>query len=471
MARYAQQRIGRPGRRLGALCDGTSAVLSLVLATVLCVLSVRAGWATPLAGDAAQEVWLAPPPLVPQLGPRYAVVTVDVSGTLGGTCPAGLLRSLVRRQPQLGDVRVRFLPLRSGGERGAELWTAACGERPAQCFPLLLELCEHPEWLSPGAQTALGVSSTPTVPGELSEELWRAVARHGFDPASLRESLRTHRTQRQLAAMWASARGNRQMPEVLVNDRRVVGAQLELRVMDEIDAARLRAHDMLKNGTPLTRLYEQLQTTPDDDRRRLDVIWGSGLLDPQRDIPNRPLRVHLDGVPCQGPQIAPTTLVLFFHHESFPTGVQTRAVLDAVARFRDKVRLCVLHAPLLPAARRTSELIAQTAAVDPRLFFRLLEDVADLMTRRFVLRYDDVVQLLRKRGELGKVEAASARGRNQVMSDVAELQRLGLRPGMWLIIDGKVWSNWSTEALAQALLQKTQQGFFSRLKKNLATPP
>ena len=123
----------------------------------------------------------------------------------------------------------------------------------------------------------------------------------------------------------------------------------------------------------------------------------------------------------------------------------------------------------LPAARRTNELIAQTAAVDPRLFFRLLEDVADLMTRRFVLRYDDVVQLLRKRGELGKVEAASARGRNQVMSDVAELQRLGLRPGMWLIIDGKVWSNWSTEALAQALLQKDQQGFFAA-EKNLATP-
>ncbi|MFO0654515.1 MAG: hypothetical protein U0787_05490 [Polyangia bacterium] len=130
------------------------------------------------------------------------------------------------------------------------------------------------------------------------------------------------------------------------------------------------------------------------------------------------MRVHLDGVPCQGPQIAPTTLVLFFHHESLSTGVQTRAALDAVARFRDKVRLCVFT-PLLPAARRTSELIAQTAAVDLRLFFRLLEDVADLMTRRFVLRYDDVVQLLRKRGELGKVEAASARGRNQVMSDVA----------------------------------------------------
>ena len=166
----------------------------------------------------------------------------------------------MRRQPLLGDVRVRFLPLRSGGERGAELWTAACGERPAQCFPLLLGCVNTPVAFARCPDCARCVEHADRA-GELSEELWRAVARHGFDPRRCVSRCGRIGPSGSLRRCGRAPAAIGRMPEVLVNDRRVVGAQLELRVMDEIDAARLRAHDMLKNGTPLTRLYEQLQTT------------------------------------------------------------------------------------------------------------------------------------------------------------------------------------------------------------------
>lgn len=459
-------------RRLGAALDGTShGFVRFGLALLLFFGSLSLGLATPLPADVAQEIGLGPPPPVPQLGPRYAVVTVDVSGSLGGICPAPVLRNLVRRMPQLRDVRLRFFPLRSGGERGAELWTAACEEKPDACFPLLLELCEHPEWLNPSVTTTLGLTGRSTTPGEPSEELWRTVARLGVDAGSLRDALRTHRQKRVLQAIWASARSNRLVPEVLVNERRVLGAQLDSRVMDEIDLQRLRAQEAIRNGTSLTRLSEQLRDTADDERRRFEPLLSRMSMELGIDLPSRPVRVHLEGLPCQGPEIAPTTLVLVLHHESYQVGTQIRAVLDAVGRHRDKVRVCVLHAPLLPTARRTSELIAQIAAVDPRLLFRVLDDLAELMSRRYFLRYEDVALLLRRRGELSKVEAASARGKVRVMADLAELQRLGLRPALQVILDGKVWSTWTTESLSLAILQSSRQGLLARLKKNVAPPP
>ncbi len=442
-------------------------VLRFVVAcALLCVTSE--GQAAPVVGDAAQELLLSAPPLLPQLGPRFAGVTVDVSGVLGGSCPAGLVRNLVRRLPQLHDVRLRFFPLRAGGERGAELLWSACEERPDQCFALLIELCDHPEWLSPSAAAVL----TSSASAEPTEELWRAVERIGFDSSSLREALRTHRARPRLLFLWASVRSPRSVPDVLVNGRRVSGAQLDSRVMDEIDLQRLRAQQALRGGVPLSRLYEQLHDQAlSDENRRPDSLWGPDTAALSRDLRPYPMRVDVDGLPCQGPQIAPTTLVYVLNHESFQAGAQTRSLLDAVARYRDRVRLCVLHAPITPAARRTTELIAQIAAVDSQLYFRVLDELSDVMSRRYFLRYDDVASLLRRRGELSKVEAATARGKNRVIADLDQLQRLGLRPAGQLLIDGKVLASWTTDSLSAELAQRSRQGLLLRLKKNLGSPP
>ncbi len=461
MAGKPKQRSGRVGARIAGLCRRLLVLGSLVVAQ-------REGSAAPVFGDTAQDLVLSAPSQLPQQGPRFSAVTVEVSGVLGGTCPAALLRNLVRRLPQLRDVRLRFFPLRQGGERGAELLLSACEDKPEQCFSLLIELCDHPEWLTP----AVSLTSIPTGTSEPSEELWNAVGRMGFDSQSLRDALRTHRARPRLLSLWASVRSPRLLPDVLVNGRRVSGSQLDSRVMDEIDLQRLRAQEALRAGVPLSRLYEQQrEQSLAEDSRRTDSLWGQDSAERVREPRPRSLRVDLDGLPCQGPTIAPTTVVYVLNHESFQSGAQTRSLLDAVARYRDRVRLCVLHAPLTPAARRTTELIAQVGAIDPQLYFRVLDELSDLMSRRYFLRYEDVALLLRRRGELGKAEAASAQGRNRVTIDLDQLRRLGLRPVGQLIIDGSVLGTWSTESLAQELGQRSRQGILRRLKKNVAPPP
>jgi len=458
-ARRRSQRRGTLGLRvlrvlaltagLGGLCGGPTV-----------------GSTSPLPTDAAQELVLSTPPLLPQLGPRYAPVTVEVSGVLGGTCPDTLLRNLTRRLRPLYDVRLRFYPLRSSGERGEELWWTACNQKPDQCFAFLGELCAHPEWLvSVGGSAPAGAA----IQTEISPDLWAAATRLGLDVADLQTSLRVHRHRRRLRSLWSDSQGSRLLPEVLVNGKRIVGAQLESRVFDEIDLQRHRAALALREGTKLSAIFEQLSdpAREREEEKRRDSRWTPSLLGRLLEPPRSPdtIRIDVSGLPCQGPEIASVTLVYVFHHETFTAGAQARAVFDAWSRLRDRVRLCVLHAPITPSARRTSELMAQMAEVDARLFFRVMDEIIDVMSRRYFLRYDDVAGLLRRRGELGKVEAASARGRIRVSADLDQLQRLGLRPGSFLVLGDRVITSWGgPESLVQDLTRATRIGFFSKLR-------
>lgn len=170
-----------------------------------------------LSVDSIVEVSSSPSVPVPQVGSTSAAISVDVTGTIGGVCPAPLLRSLVRRLSDVRDVRLRFYPLRSVSERGEELLLTACQQRPSQCVPFLLELCAHPAWFA-GSSVA-----------ELSDELWSAASRLGLSVPDLQTSLRVHRQRRALRSLWEGPLKNQLLSDVRVNSKRIIGSQVGLR--------------------------------------------------------------------------------------------------------------------------------------------------------------------------------------------------------------------------------------------------
>lgn len=417
-----------------------------------------------LPADSAQEVRLAPPPLAPQLGPRYAPVTVEIQAPLTARCPEVLLRNLLRRLRAEPDVRLRFSPQKSDGPLGAELLWAACDQQPAQCFPFLRVLCESPQLLAvPKGSVQSSVSKLPV-------ELWQAAARLGLDVADLKAALAARRYQRQLGALWSEQSATQTLPEVFVNGKRVLGAQQESRIFDEIDAQRLRAQDALRRGTRPSLLLESLRDRVTDEEARTELrLSRFGLLSRRDPIRSPELGPIADrSLPCQGPALAPTTLFYFLQLETSTDSQQAKAVLEVWSRHRDRVRLCVLHAPSTPAARRTSELLAQVATVDERLFFRVLEDFVELMRGRYFIRRDDLVNLLRRRGELGRAEATGVRGMIQLGADLDQIRRLGLRAESQVVLGGRQLGYWNVEILDAAIQKETRRGLLAKLRSRTA---
>jgi len=416
-----------------------------------------------LAPDALHEVALSAPSPLPLLGPRYAPVTVDVAVTLGGYCFDALLRRLQRRLQSESDVRLRVYPLRTDGELGAELLWAACDQNPKQCFAFLTELCGHSEWL----RNPLGGAVVLTV-GGVREELWQAATRLGLNVAELRTALQVHRYRRKLLGLWSGAPTGATMPEVAVNGKRVSGGQLDSRVFDEIDLQRLRAQEALRKGAKLTSLYEQLREPIEEGRRRdwrYPLFSRTPLREPVR--PPEYVAIDTDGLPCQGPQLTPTTMVYVLQQETASSWAQTKMVFEVWGRYRDRVRLCVLHAPSTPSARRTSELLAQIAQVDERLFFRVMEELVEYMTRRYFISYEEVVSFLRRRGDFPKVAAAGARGRIRVQADLDQLRRLGLRSGSQVLLGGRLLFNWNAESLEQEVGRESRRGLLAKLRSRV----
>lgn len=436
------------------------AVLSLGALLSIAWFLPRSAQAEPI--DAVIEVSATEPSVVPQLGSASAPLAIDVTGTLGGVCPAPLLRSLSKRLSDVRDVRLRFYPLRSTSENGEELLLTACEQQPSACIPFLIELCAHPSWLA---------SSSPHL--EQSDELWSAARRLGLDVSDLQTALRVHRHRRVLRSLWEGPQKGQLLSDVRVNGKRIIGAQLESRIFDELDLQRERASEALRSGVKPSALHDYLRDPRrerDEDRRSLSRFSPSqfGRL---RELPRTPdfAPVSLSGLPCQGPEIAPTTLVFVFHHETFQAGPQARAVMDAWSRLRDRVRMCVMLSPVTPSARRVSELLAQVAAVDPYLFFRVLDEVIDVMSRRFFLRYEDVMNVLRRRGDLARVEARAPQGRVRVAADRSQLQLLDLRPASYVIIGNRVVSAWSSDSLLADLTKETRRGLLDKLRIRTAS--
>lgn len=406
--------------------------------------------------DSVSELSANPPTLVPQLGPPRAPISIEVTGTLGGVCPAPLLRSLATRLADVRDVRLRFYPLRSTTERGEELLLTACEQQPSACIPFLIELCAHPAWLASVSDPAQ------------SEELWRVAQRLGIDVSDLQTALRVHRHRRVLRALWEGPLKGQLVSDVRVNGKRIIGGQPEARIFDELDLQRERAAEALRNGVKPSALHAHLldpRRDREDERRALSRFSPSqfGRL---RESPRAPetVSVSVAGLPCQGPQIAPTTLVFVFHHDTFNAGAQARAVLDVWSRLRDRVRMCVMLSPVTPSARRVSELLAQVAAVDSLLFFRVLDELVELMSRRFFLRYEDVMNVLRRRGDLARVEAQATQGRVRVAVDRSQLQLLDLRGASYVIIGNRVLGSWNRDSLLEELTKETRRGLLDKLR-------
>lgn len=411
-----------------------------------------------LSVDSIVEVSSSPSVPVPQVGSTSAAISVDVTGTIGGVCPAPLLRSLVRRLSDVRDVRLRFYPLRSVSERGEELLLTACQQRPSQCVPFLLELCAHPAWFA-GSSVA-----------ELSDELWSAASRLGLSVPDLQTSLRVHRQRRALRSLWEGPLKNQLLSDVRVNSKRIIGSQVESRLFDELDLQRERAAEALRSGVTPASLHEHLmdpRRDRDDDRRSL-ARFSPSSFGRLREPPRHPesVEISLSGLPCQGPEITPTTVVFVFHHEQWNAGAQARAVFDVWSSLRDRVRLCMMLAPVSPSARRVSELLGQVAAVDSHLYFRVLDDLLDVMTRRLYLRYEDVVAVLRRRGDLAKVESKVAQGRLRIANDRAQLQLLDLQSASYVIIGNRVVGSWSRDTLLSDLTKETRRGLLERLRQS-----
>ena len=217
----------------------------------------------------------------------------------------------------------------------------------------------------------------------------------------------------------------------------------------------------------------------------LGLVWGTAIADEEARTELRLSRFGLlsrrdpirspelgpiadRGLPCQGPALAPTTLFYFLQLETSADSQQAKAVLEVWSRYRDRVRLCVLHAPSTPSARRTSELLAQVAGVDERLFFRVLADFVELMRGRYFIRRDDLVNLLRRRGELGRVEATGVRGMIQLGADLDQIRRLGLRAESQVVLGGRQLGYWNVEILDAAIQKETRRGLLAKLRSRTA---
>ena len=416
----------------------------------------------PVALDQASEVPLAPPLRVPLLGPRYAAVTLDLFvgvGQKGSDINLGLALRRVREAP---DVRLLLRPVTSGAvaERGAEVIWEALEQQPTACYPFITQLFSHPEWL---AETA-----------DAQDALLGAAGAAGLDASRLRRSLSSHRHRAGVLGRWQAVREQvRYPPELWVNGRSLRGTLTDAQLREELDRQRARAQRAILAGTPLTQLYERL-VAEEVSQRTEEVAASIGRpwsRMPQA-LPHRPaattLTPHLDltGVPSRGPRVAPVTLVLIGSLDSYGTYGVARAAYDVWSRHRDSVRLVFLQAPHSETSQRIALLLAQVALIDQGRFWRLFDNLLELLPRRFFLRYPDVEGLARKEGGYALIEASlrTPAAELRIRQDLEQARRLGIENSPVILVNGQpVRGAPLGEVLDSAVVRELQRGLLQRL--------
>jgi hypothetical protein len=475
-------------------------------ALLLCLAGREPLFASPVtaADDSAAEVVLSPSSPLPLYGPRYAAVTVDLFLPFGQRLTAPNLALLLRVAGQAHDIRLLFHPVlgSEAAERGAEalfsVWQelrgADAGPQAAQSrsrahrsFAFAAALATHPDWLEATAEAERALQS-----GVEQLDL-------GIDSGRLLRELRL-RTQRTLVAgLWQRERGEvRSPPEVWLNGHRLRGPLSESQLSEELSRQRSRSYQALRSGTPLSRIYEQQLARERSDQaastswlERMSknpatagtatpanspVGWAVGLPPAPSENPplTRPLlHFAFPGAPSRGPEISPATLVLMGSLDTYGTYLQARIVSASWARRRETVRLVFQHAPTTENSRRVALLLAQVGLVNPAAFWRAFDGILELMNRRFLLRYSDVVELLSHQGvavaqleETLRDPQRSLAARSLVAHDLELAQRLSFPAMSQLLLNGRPLPNVQSAAELDRLVEtELGAGMLSRWLK------
>lgn len=424
----------------------------------------------PVDGDV--ELRLSPPSPLPLLGPRFAPVTLDLFLPFGARFSDSAFRLVLRLVRESGgaDLRVQWRPTLGSAvaERGTEAAWEACQQQPARCFGFIEQLYLHPEWLQPGS--------------EAEDLLLAAAQQRGLDRARFARALAQHTHRARLNVLWQAQREVvRLPPEVWVNGRRLRSGLIEMQLAGEIDRQLVRAQKALSEGTRLAALYEQMVTEDRSGRSEPPGFWRpppsslSGVLRPSVPVPAeprrpQPVRLDLSTAPTRGPRIAPVTLTLVASIDAYTTFTLARAALDVWQRHPNQVRLCFIHAPRSDSSRRLAEQLAQLAILDEERFWRSFDQLIELLPRRYLLRQRDVEDVLRRSGDLGRVEAAMATGAGVavVQHDLEQVRRMGIEYAPLLFVNGRPLRSAGTgqaEFVDRAVREELEVGVFARLRR------
>jgi protein-disulfide isomerase len=440
--------------------------------------------ATPLqlATDQASELRLAPPPPLPQLGPRYAAVTVDLYLPLGHKLSEPTLQLALLVQREASDVRLVVHPQASTpiGRVAAELLAEAYELKPDRCFELLALLHAHPDWVEPGEK--------------LSSTLAAAVTALDLPPAQLEQALSSRRHRGKVVLQWENERLLAPYPpELRLNGQRVAASGLTyVQLREELDRQRTRAYRALASGTPPTQLFERLHSEAVAANPQSSSLysqpfstrtWGRFPL-PARSATalatttpapaplERRLRLDLSVSPSRGPQVAPVTIVFIGSLDLYAGLLPARAALAAARKYPDRVRLVFMAAPRIDSSQRIATLLQQVWQLDPGRYWNLVDTVLELTQRRYFLRLDEVEAQIQPAANLAILRnmLRSSYAQSQVERQQTEARRIGLEYTPLVLVNGvPIRGALLAENVLRATEKELERGLLARLRAKSST--
>ena len=447
--------------------------LGCVLFACLVTLSSRTAFAQPhIASSRVQtgqerDVVLPPSEDVPTFGPQLAPVTLDLFLPFGHRATGSELARYLLLLAEHDDIRLRVHPVLGSevAERGAELLLASFHLAGASAAPFLVAVAEHPDWLTDwpagraprDASTALG--SDRRTDGDLN--LFASASENGIDVAQLRLHLLQRRHHESALQLWQRVRSAaRTPPEIWINGRRLRSPVSDSTLREELERQRRRAYQLLRSGTPLRSLYEELVANTESNERiplsspaSASPWTSSRLLSARPSIvsaPSLPVRsrsttqaadLDLTDLPLRGPRVSPVTLVLVGSLESGPVCELAREIRDTLRPYAETVRFAYLPAPNGPLfsplsplqtsssalsyserGQRVPLILSALALENGPAFFRAYDAIIDLMRRRFLLSYVEFAgSILSQRIDFDRLEELSRNERARAL--LARAQR------------------------------------------------
>lgn len=421
--------------------------VALVVAVGLALSATARAADDTLQTGAEHEVVWTPATPVPVRGPRFAPVTIDVYVALGHL-PSYATAELARHAAeQATDVRVIMHAFSFGpqSELGLEALLEAADQ--GRFWPLFDRL----------AQTR-AVTFTPL-------ELERLGREAGLDGPRLAAALATRKHEAPLRRLRASAgfgrNGDHHPPELLVNGRRISPWSGEEAVIRAVNEARVRAHELLDEGVPLSQLYEWILERDEE----LPFV-----VDPLGRASHKRITVDVAGAPARGPVNAPVTIITFSNFACVPCAKLAESLQKLLTAYPTLVRVVWKNLPT-PNRSPTAETAAEyAAAADMQGRFWELHDAA--MSTRLQPSRASPVELERLARSVGidslrlHADLVSGRAREVVERDAEEARRLGVPTAGSVVVNGiPVAGAPSFELLERLITQELDTGVLDRLRR------